>query len=262
MSSLFTKETLKQSLMEIRARGWIPNQRPGNDGGVGNTLEDLLGIEENNLPLANAAEWELKCQRASTNSLHTLFHKEPSPQAVRFVPRILLPKYGWHHAKAGIRYPHDEMSFRQTINAISPTNRGFKLIVNYDDKKVEVSFDFSVVSPELKPWLSDVKARIGLADLNPRPYWGFDDLFHTAGIKLQNTVFVVADVRRKDDVECFHYSRILMLQGFQKERFIRAIANGNILVDFDARTRHNHGTKFRLRQKLLPELYENVEEIV
>jgi hypothetical protein len=43
--------------------GWIPDNRPGNIGGVGNTLEDLLGIEENNLPILNASEWELKCQR-------------------------------------------------------------------------------------------------------------------------------------------------------------------------------------------------------
>jgi hypothetical protein len=36
--------------------GWIENARPGNQGGVGNTLEDLLGIKENNLPLANTSE--------------------------------------------------------------------------------------------------------------------------------------------------------------------------------------------------------------
>ena len=47
----------------------------GMHGGVGNTLEDLLGIEENNLPIPNAAEWELKStanQHVFTNT--TLFH--------------------------------------------------------------------------------------------------------------------------------------------------------------------------------------------
>ncbi len=42
-------------------------------------LEDLLGIEENNLPIPNAAEWELKAQRANTSALTTLFHIEPQP---------------------------------------------------------------------------------------------------------------------------------------------------------------------------------------
>jgi hypothetical protein len=41
---------------------------------VGNTLEDLLGIVENNLPTPDIEGWELKCQRLVTSSLLTLFH--------------------------------------------------------------------------------------------------------------------------------------------------------------------------------------------
>lgn len=88
-------------LKEISKKGWIKNQRKGNSGGIGNTLEDLLGIEENNLPIPNAAEWELKAQRTNTTALTTLFHIEPSPRAVKFVPQILLPLYGWTHQEAG-----------------------------------------------------------------------------------------------------------------------------------------------------------------
>lgn len=54
----YTKESLIEALKGIRDQGWIPTGRKNNDGGVGNTLEDLLGIEENNLPLPNAAEWD------------------------------------------------------------------------------------------------------------------------------------------------------------------------------------------------------------
>ncbi len=46
----------------------------------------------------------------------SLFHMEPSPRELKHVPSILLPKYGWLHDKAGIKYPANEMSFRQTIN--------------------------------------------------------------------------------------------------------------------------------------------------
>ena len=46
-----TEESLIAALREIRNRGWSPNARRGNVGGIGNTLEDLLGIEENNLPM-------------------------------------------------------------------------------------------------------------------------------------------------------------------------------------------------------------------
>jgi hypothetical protein len=74
LPKLFTKDQLLKELRAIQERGWIQTQRPGNDGAVGNTLEDLLGIEENNLPIPNAAEWEMKAQRRTTTSLTTLFH--------------------------------------------------------------------------------------------------------------------------------------------------------------------------------------------
>lgn len=118
MMKIYTKEALIDALIEIKNRGWIPNARHGNSGGIGNTLEDLLGIEENNLPIPNAAEWELKSQRYDTVSLTTLFHTEPSPRALRLVPKILLPCYGWKHEQAGSLYPLNEMSFRQTISGL------------------------------------------------------------------------------------------------------------------------------------------------
>ena len=257
----FTKDTLKRPLLEIRELGWARSARPGNAGAVGNTLEDLLGIEENNLPLPNAAEWELKTQRADTNSLTTLFHMEPSPRAMKMVSRVLLPNYGWRHDKAGVRYPDDEMSFRQTISGVSRSDRGFTVLVNRRRKKIEVSFDASSVSRRHAEWLESVKTRAGLGELNPMPYWGFNDLFHKAGTKLHNTFFILAERKREDRIEYFRYSRFLILQGLRIDRFTDAIAKGDILIDFDARTRHNHGTKFRLRQNRLPDLYDSVEEI-
>src|SRR3954447_5959678 len=77
---IYTKEALISRLEAIAEMGWVPNIRHGNHGGIGNTLEQLLGIEENNLPIPNAAEWELKAQRSDSGSLTTLFHMEPSPR--------------------------------------------------------------------------------------------------------------------------------------------------------------------------------------
>ena len=257
----FTKESLTRSLLEIRELGWVKSARPGNDGAVGNTLEDLLGIEENNLPLPNAAEWELKSQRENTSALTTLFHMEPSPQAMRMVPRVLLPNYGWPHARAGVRHPDDEMSFRQTIHGARRSDRGFTVVVNRRQKKIEISFDAASVDSRHSAWLESVKDRIGLSELNPMPYWGFDDLFHKAGTKLRNTFFALAERKREERVEYFRYTRFLILEGLRMDNFIDAIVKGDILIDFDARTGHNHGTKFRLRQNRLPDLYDRAEEI-
>ena len=259
---VYTKEALVEALRRIRRQGWIANTRPGNAGGVGNTLEDLLGIEENNLPIPNAAEWELKCQCAGTTALTTLFHMEPSPRAFKWVPRILLPRYGWPHKQAGTRYSADEMSFRQTINGVSRSDRGFGVVIDMDERRVLVSFDASAVDPRHAEWLAIVQRRIGLEELDPQPYWGFDDLFHKAGTKLLNCFFVEAATKREQGKVFFHYNRILVLQGFNLDKFVLALEEGDLLVDFDARTGHNHGTKFRLRRNRLPNLYSHVEEIV
>jgi hypothetical protein len=276
---IYTKESLIEALKEIRSRGWIANARPGNAGGVGNTIEDLLGITENNLPIPNAAEWELKTQRIKgsksaivaepqpvdipikTSALTTLIHAEPSPTAIRFVPRILLPKYGWKHQQAGLKYPATEMSFRQTISGRARSDRGFTVIVNRDEQKIEISFDASAVGIKHKAWLESVKERVGLGEIDPQPYWGFDDLHAKIRTKLLNCFYIHARARKVGGLEEFLYERITMLRGFDFENFLKGIESGIVFVDFDARTGHNHGTKFRLVSSALPSLYASVTEI-
>ena len=259
---IYTKKSLIEKLKEIVAKGWIPNARSGNHGGVGNTLEDLLGIEENNLPIPNAAEWELKAQRIGSSSLTTLFHIEPSPRAIRFVPSVLLPKYGWAHKEDGKKYPKGEMSFRQTIHGNSRSDRGFMVVIDRRKKKVLISFDDKSVDIRHKDWLRKVKKSVGLGELNPQPYWGFDDLEHKAGTKLLNSFYVQAEVKRERNKEYYHYTKVVMLQKFNFKGFLKALEEGKALVDFDARTGHNHGTKFRLRQDYLPMLYEKTRVII
>lgn len=258
----FSKEALIQEFCRIESLGWIENYRGANDGSVGNILEDLLGIEENNLPIPNAAEWELKAQRASSSSLTTMFHIEPSPRACKFVSNVLLPLYGWKHALAGKKYPENEMSFRQTISGNSCTARGFLVKINAEERKIFISFSAKNVKPEYNDWLNDVCEKVGLSEITPQPYWGFDDLASKAGTKLLNCFYVSAESKRENGKEFFHYNSVYMLSKFSFEAFLKEIEKGRILIDFDARTGHNHGTKFRMQKNCLPQLYENVKKII
>ncbi len=243
--------------------GWVKSGREGNDGSVGNTLEDLLGIPENNLPIPNAAEWELKAQRANTSSLVTLCHMEPSPRAAKLVPSLLLPNYGWPHQLAGVRYPEDEMSFRMTLNGATFTDRGFKVQVNEQQQKVEIVFDATKCNVERHyKWLASVDKNVGLGNLPVVPYWGFNDLYAKIGTKLINCFFVQADVKREDGTEYYHYNNVLMLKSINLNKFIDSLKDGRIYVDFDARTGHNHGTKFRIKYVDIPYLYESVTKVI
>lgn len=265
---LLSKEELIQNILEICRRGWQRSVRETvdrrNAGAVGNTLEALLGIKENNLPIPNAGEWELKGQRSDTSSLVTLKHIEPSPKAAGIVPNLLLPRYGWKHKQAGKRYPKTEVSFRSTTSAISHTNRGFRIVVDRQQEKVRFVFDAikaDATDPEIGLWLRSVEERVGLGPLHPEPYWGFEDLRYAIGSKMRNCFYVVADSKVEHAREFFLYRELYILSGFSFEKFVRCLEDGAILVDFDARTGHNHGTKFRIRQGHWSDLYDEVRRI-
>ena len=106
-----------------------------------------------------------------------------------------------------------------------------------------------------------IRKKVGLGELSPQPYWGFDDLFHKAGTKLLNCFYIQAEIKREKRVEYFSYKKILMLQKFSIAKFLDCLNEAKVLVDFDARTGHNHGTKFRMRQNHLADLYEDITEI-
>jgi len=266
---LYTKEGLIEEIKAIAAQGWHKSVKETkdtrNDGAVGNTLETLLGIKENNLPIPNAREWELKGQRSHTSSLITLKHLEPSPTALGIVSKILLPYYGWKHKQAGIRYPATEMSFRSTTSSKEFTKRGFRIIVDRNQAKIKFVFDSSKVNvrqPEIKSWLGSVGQRIGLGPFEPEPYWGFEDLKYAIGEKIKNCFYVVADSKLMPDREYFLYKELHLLYGFSFDNFVKCVEDGTIFIDFDARTGHNHGTKFRMKQGCWSSLYSKVERVI
>jgi len=268
MIELITKEELIEKIRDICNKGWVESVKKRkdtkNDGAVGNTLEHLLNIPENNLPIANANGWELKGQRLHTSSLISLKHYDPFPRGADIVSRMLLPFYGWKHKEAGKKYPENEMSFRSTTSAIQFTNRGFIIIVDHQVKKIRFVFDSSkanVNDPAIFSWIKTVESRVGLGPFNPEPYWGFDDLNYVIGTKARNCFYVCAESKVIKGIEYFKYQSLLMLSGFSFDNFISCIERGIILIDFDARTHHNHGVKFRIKRDSWKELYSEVKII-
>lgn len=168
-----TKREILKKLHQLKGEDWIKGGRPGNDGSVGNTVEDYLGIQENNFQTADAGEWELKSQRKTTDSMITLFHMDPQPRKPSsIVANFLLPNYGWNH-KTLI----GEKSFRATLSGGRYTDRGLTVKVDRTAKKVLISFDASKVDKQRHVgWLDQIKARVGLGEMFPQPFWTFDEL--------------------------------------------------------------------------------------
>ena len=71
-------EFLKR-IREIKEMGYVRSHRKG-DTGIGKTLEDLLGITENNIAGPDFSIYELKSGRKDSSSMLTFFTKTPSPR--------------------------------------------------------------------------------------------------------------------------------------------------------------------------------------
>lgn len=232
--------------------GAIKSHRPGNDGGVGNTLEDLFGIKENNIPLADIGPVELKSHREGSTSLLTLFHYDPLPRigGQSFVQEIVR-KYGWPHKSL-----KNENSFRLTLNGERFVDRGFNVVVDRARRVVLIHFDFTKTGPRHSEWLKSVERRVGLGEMQPAPYWTFSGLEERAASKIgQKVLYVTAKATKQGKDEYLQYSKALLLEDFNLNGFVDLVQSGTIYIDFDARTGHNHGTKFRIRLENLPKMY-------
>ena len=103
-------ETLNDFICEfekIKDMGWIRTHRAGPTG-IGKTLEDLLGITENNLDEPDFGEYELKSCRIDSNSMLTMFTKSPQPSRSNTYLRI---KYGYSSGA----YDNDEKVLHSTL---------------------------------------------------------------------------------------------------------------------------------------------------
>ena len=229
-------EELVERLDVATDAGWVNSARPGNDGGVGNTLENLLGIEENNFPIPDLGIFELKSRSLNSVSNVTLFHMEPFPRSEYFVPRVLLPQFGWDHQLAGMEHPIGEQSFRLTLRGATWTNRGFRSKVDSSSGSLGLQFDASRVDPKLGDWLASVRRRRGtLDDMAPRPIWPLDRLYAKSEPKLRNTVFTEAESRTSAGGQRqFRYVQFDVLFGFNFDSFVAGLESGAVVTEFDA----------------------------
>lgn len=251
-----SRKELIARLRELKEIGWIQTRQQFNDGLVGNTLEDFLGIEENNLTLPDAGRYELKAQRMETGSLITLMHFDPFPRRPKsVVTHVLGPIYGWP-----LEGYEDEWSFRITMYGNRYTNRGFKVTLDEENSKLWVEFNPNEVEPSKKEWLNSV-CKKGGKTLTPRPYWPLRKIKERLQRKMFNTVYVHAESRKRRRFEEFKYDKAILYEGLDFKRFNAGLANGEVLIDFDARAGHNHGTKFRVKRGTLTDFYAHKERI-
>ncbi|MHA1769846.1 MAG: MvaI/BcnI family restriction endonuclease [Candidatus Thorarchaeota archaeon] len=144
--------------------------------------------------------------------------------------------------------------------------------MNRNEGTLRLTFDPSLVQPEFQEWLKSVRERCqdGASSsssstvqpiLDPEPYWRLFDIISGAN-KLEHTILILASQRKSGNYREFNYREAFIFRSLQRDALLDAIENGVIQIDFDARTGHNHGTKFRIQKDRLSTIFNSVETIV
>ena len=226
-----TLEELKTKLKKINKMGFVAAHRTGNTG-IGKTLEDLLGIKENNIPLHDiAGVAELKAYRKSAGSMLTLFTLEPQPPGGAR-DRFLLDNFGYSKRDNG-----RSKELHSTLSCKRYNNQGLKLSVE-----------------ELKVRVVGKRRRLNI-------FWDVVSLEKKFLDKLPALVYVLADTKVTRGKEYFHYNEAYVLSGFDFDSFKKMVKKDWIAVDFrmfykpNGQVR-NHGTGFRVKINKLYDCFE------
>lgn len=238
---------LKRMLLNIKYRGWIESMRSGTTG-VGYTLETLLGRQENNLPIADFDDVELKSVRKYSKQNIHLFCAVPDGDYIYPIPRIL----------STLGYPdRDDKSikvFHTTVNANEYRSIGY-----YKRIKLKVDRDNRLVRLIAK----DNKGK----EIPVNISWSFDYLEERIKHKLKCLCIVEAKNKFIDDKEYFYYSNFNFYKFTSFDNFIFLLEKGIISVTFKIGYHkeknkygkvHDRGTDFFISYNDITFLYKKV----
>lgn len=242
---IYTLDDFVREYSAIKAKGWIKTHRAGPTG-IGKTLEDLLGIPENNYDEPDFGEYELKSCRINSQSMLTMFTRAPQPTRSN---TYLREKYGYSSSA----YDSNEKVLHSTLSADRFTpiaNTGNLLKILCEDDGIYI------------------QSQCGTENV----YWSRATLKRCFEKKYKNKFVYTKALSRGVGVdEEFHFIQAYKVSGFDYETFIDLLEKGKIYVDLRIGQYHNgknkgkthdHGTGFRIRETDQYLLFKNIEQIV
>ena len=232
-------DELLAKLKEIHRRGFIPSITTG-DPGVGDTLENALGISRNNSKAPDYKGIELKATRITKNgskkavTRSTLFTKVPDGGLTY---SQILDKYGKVQIPRGETVPRKQIY--ETLSTKKYNAYGLKLQVDYDADKLLL-----------------------IDDAQPKPNvvstWDFDILRKTLLTKHPETFWVKAASEMRE-IEYFRYDWVIHTRNPNALLLAPLIDNGEITADLAAHIKpdgkyRDHGLLFKILPQNISDL--------
>lgn len=230
-------QEVRRRLRDLKAVGFIPSGRSGPTG-VGYTLEQQLGLGENNLPIPDiGGRVELKATRNSWNNLITLFTFNRA--AWNYPQKEIVTTWGYEDGNG-------RLSLYCTVSALEPNTLGLQLSPSKDANRLFMTH--VPTDTELASW----------------------DMHYLVGIfvsKFKNMLFVHTDSRKVAGREEFHYTQAELLSEPNALTFRDSFIEGKVTIDIRMHLRpngsaRNHGTAFRILEQNLPSLFGKAESLL
>lgn len=248
---LTSDDKFQKEMEKIRDKGFIATHRSGNTG-VGKTLEDELGIEENSIQSSDIGNIELKANRKGTNSKITLFTKSPNKRGVN--NKVLRQKYG---------YKTDESKeLNENINVLHTSVNG-------------AEFNTLNGKPFMKLTAKDDKIYMEHADdgILEDVYWDETKLKNAFDKKYpaKKMYHVHADSKIENGKESFHYNEAYSLENFSADKMMDGLMSGDLEMDIrlgmyasgkNQGKPHDNGTAVRVSSKKLDECFKTKKKLL
>lgn len=240
MESTLPEIDIKEKLKEIKEKGFIKSLRKDNTC-ICYTLEELLGIKENNIGepdfTYNSLKVELKAQRKKAGSRITLSTKSPLWDPLR--DREIITKLGYTDKKG-----RKALKITLKIDEFNP--KGFILKLNKEKDKLEIFHkEFGVTC-----------------------YFKFSELVKAVKTKMyENLLLVLADKEKEVEEESFHYTEAYLFSDFDENNFEKLLIDGKIVWEFRMHLKESgfardHGSGLRISRKHLGDLFKKEEKIL
>lgn len=232
-----TLRKLKEDLKKIKAKGFIKTHR-AHDTGIGKTLEDLLGIKENNLRLPDVGDVELKAKRIDSGSMLTIATKSPEPKGVN---RILFEKYKYLDKEKQYNLHSTVYGSRKNRQSLKMAFENDKLVLQ-NKSKIQIYWPVSI----------------------------FDDVLKAKSNKIL-LAFAETKGERKTKDEKFHYIEAYLLSDLNINKFKKAVETDKLKIDIrigvyrsgkNKGKYHDHGTGFRINKRDFLHLFDNFTQII
>lgn len=227
--------TFKKKLRAIKELGYIKTLRTGNTG-VGHTLEQLLGLNENNIAIPDlGGKIELKSQRKSVTNRITILTKSPK---WRMSPSKIISMYGYKNGGG-------RLALKITLTGKKEV-KGLRLYFNKKAKTIDVLNNKSEV----------------LA------FWQAKELSNNFDVKLPKLIIVKATSKNRGKNEEFFYDEAYLLSDPYPQGFMKAIEEETMVIELRMHLRktnnsiRDHGTAFRIAKNKIDKLYRNKKSLI